>query len=179
VSLPEPREPGLYRLALVCLGNICRSPMAHVTLEAHLVGAGLDDRVHVRSAGTGGWHVGEPMDRRAAATLAEAGYDPSRHRGQQFAASWYDEVDLVMAMDTSNLEDLSDLLPPGSGATLEGRLRRFRDFDPLVGDGDDDRDVPDPYYGAESGFDSVLAMVERTSEALTTLLGRTLGGTRT
>lgn len=179
MNLPGPREPGLYRLALVCLGNICRSPMAHATLEAHLVGAGLDDRVHVRSAGTGGWHVGEPMDRRAAATLTAAGYDPSRHRGQQFAASWYDEFDLVLAMDTSNLEDLTDLLRAGSGAgTDTGRLRRFRDFDPVVGAGDDDRDVPDPYYGAESGFDSVLAMVERTSEALTAVLGRTLRETR-
>ena len=120
------------------------------------------------------------MDRRAAETLAAAGYDPSRHRGQQFAAAWYDEVDLVLAMDTSNLEDLGDLLPAGSGAgAADGRLRRFRDFDPLAGDGDDDRDVPDPYYGAASGFDSVLAMVERTSEALTDVLGRALGGTRT
>lgn len=177
MSLPEPREPGLYRLALVCLGNICRSPMAHVVLEAHLAGAGLDDRVHVRSAGTGGWHVGEPMDRRAAATLQQAGFDPSRHRGQQFAASWYDEVDLVLAMDTSNLEDLSDLLPGGSGPGADNvRLRRFRDFDPVVGD--DDRDVPDPYYGADDGFATVLAMVERTSEALTAALGRTLGGAR-
>jgi protein-tyrosine phosphatase len=184
-SLPEPREPGLYRLALVCLGNICRSPMAHVVLEAHLAGAGLDDRVHVRSAGTGGWHVGEPMDRRAAATLAGAGYDPSGHRGQQFSSSWYDELDLVLAMDTSNLEDLSGLLPSGTrtaDGTGPARLARFRDFDPLAGDpgdpdgpdGPGDRDVPDPYYGADDGFATVLAMVERTSEALTALLERTL-----
>ena len=73
----------------------------------------------------------------------------------------------MLAMDTSNLEDLSDLLPPGSGATLGPACGASATSTPCVGDGDDDRDVPDPYYGAESGFDDVLAMVERTSEALT------------
>ena len=78
--------PGRYRIALVCLGNICRSPMAHVVLEQRLAEAGLDDRVEVASSGTGGWHVGDPMDERAAATLAAAGYDPSRHRARQYDA---------------------------------------------------------------------------------------------
>ena len=169
VVLPEPREPGIYRLALVCLGNICRSPMAHVVLESRLRDAGLDDRVHVRSAGTGGWHVDEPMDRRAAATLTAAGYDPNRHRGVQFAASWWDELDLVLAMDSSNLADLAATLPPDGP---RARLRRFRDLDP--GADDTDRDVPDPYDGADDGFAAVLALVERTSAALVTSLRATL-----
>ena len=168
-SLPPPREPGAYRLALVCLGNICRSPMAHVVLEARLAETGLDDRVHVRSAGTGGWHVDEPMDRRAAATLGTAGYDPSRHRGRQFGADWFASSDLVLAMDTSNLQDLQDLAGTDADAS---RLRRFRDLDPAATDVD--RDVPDPYYGADDGFATVLAMVERTSDALVSALAAEL-----
>ena len=89
----------MYRIAFVCLGNICRSPMADVVLTARVEEAGLADRVTVASSGTGDWHVGHPMDHRAAATLAAAGYDPTRHRAQQFAASWLDEFDLVLAMD--------------------------------------------------------------------------------
>jgi protein-tyrosine phosphatase len=169
--VPPPREAGRYRLALVCLGNICRSPMAHVVLEAHLAGAGLRDRVEVRSAGTAGWHVGKPMDDRAAATLRAAGHDPSRHRAQQFDVAWFEEADLVLAMDTANLEDLRDLLP---SYAEQGRLGRYRDHDPHAVDGD--RDVPDPYYGGTDGFDLVLAMVERTSAALTARVGAQVSG---
>jgi protein-tyrosine phosphatase len=169
--LPRPREAGRYRLALVCLGNICRSPMAHVVLEAHLAEAGLRDRVGVRSAGTAGWHVGKAMDERAAATLREADHDPSQHRAQQFDAAWFTEVDLVLAMDTANLEDLRALLPADGDPQ---RLGRFRDHDPTASQGD--RDVPDPYYGDHDGFDLVLAMVERTSAALTARIAALLDG---
>jgi protein-tyrosine phosphatase len=170
-ALPPPTEAGRYRLALVCLGNICRSPMAHVVLESRLAEADLLDRVEVRSAGTGGWHVGRPMDERAAATLRDADYDPSRHRAQQFDTAWFGQVDLVLAMDSANLADLHDLLPPGAEPD---RLRRFRDHDPESGDGD--RDVPDPYYGDDDGFDRVLAMVERTCAALTSQIAARLAG---
>ncbi|QIK68688.1 low molecular weight phosphotyrosine protein phosphatase [Nocardioides sp. HDW12B] len=154
--------------------------MAHVVLEARLVEAGLDDRVHVRSAGTGGWHVGEPMDRRAAATLRDSGHDPSRHRGQRFEADWFARTDLVLAMDGSNLQDLADLQDlagtdePGEpgGPAETSRLLRYRDLDPAATDGD--RDVPDPYYGADDGFATVLAMVERTTDALVDALSTTL-----
>jgi len=151
--LPPPRQPGRYAVALVCLGNICRSPTAEVVLTQRLAAAGLDDRVVVRSAGTGDWHVGNPMDGRAAETLNAAGYDPSRHRAQQYAASWAGEHDLVLAMDHDNLADL--------GGRSE-RVGMFRDFDPV----DPGSDVPDPYYGGADGFAEVLAMVERTSDAL-------------
>jgi protein-tyrosine phosphatase len=153
VRLPPPRHPGRYAVALVCLGNICRSPTAHVVLEARLADAGLDDRVSVRSSGTGDWHVGRPMDQRAAATLSESGYDPSHHRARQYDTSWAEEDDLVLAMDHENLADL--------GGRSE-RVALFRDLDP-VGTGED---VPDPYYGGADGFADVLAMVERTSDAL-------------
>lgn len=160
--LPTPRTPGRYSLALVCLGNICRSPTAHVVLEARLADAGLADRVSVESSGTGDWHVGKPMDRRAAASLSGAGYDPSRHRARQYDAS-ADGFDLVLAMDHDNLHDLGG---------RSQRLGLFRDHDP-VGTGED---VPDPYYGGADGFADVLTIVERTATALVGELRAALGG---
>ena len=152
--LPAPRQPGAYRIALVCLGNICRSPMAEVVLRSKLEDAGLGDRVEVVSSGTGDWHVGNPMDRRAAATLTAHGYDASRHRAQQFEASWLDECDAVLAMDASNRADI------GEG---DGRVLMFRDFDPRLAPDDGERDVPDPYYGDDDGFGHVLGIVQRTA----------------
>lgn len=160
--LPAPRNPGHYRIGIVCLGNICRSPMADVVLTTMLAEAGLEDRVEVASSGTGDWHVGNPMDRRAAAKLTEHGYDPSQHRAQQFQPSWHTDCDLVLAMDSSNRSDLLDLAA-GEPTADPGRLRMFRDFDPLA---DEDRDVPDPYFGAEDGFEHVMGIVRRTSGEL-------------
>ncbi|WP_374456838.1 low molecular weight protein-tyrosine-phosphatase [Nocardioides sp.] len=162
MRLPDPRIPGHYRIALVCLGNICRSPMAHVVLESRLADAGLDDRVEVRSSGTGGWHVGNPMDDRAAATLTAAGYDPTRHRAQQYDATWPEAYDLVLVMDGSNLADVGG---------RSDRIGLFRDLDPV----DPGGEVPDPYYGGADGFEEVLAMVERTSDAIVTALDGALG----
>ena len=161
-SLPPPRTPGRYRIALVCLGNICRSPTAHVVLERRLADAGLDDRVEVASSGTGGWHVGNPMDERAAATLTSAGYDATRHRARQYDATWPEAYDLVLVMDESNLADVG-------GRT--SRVGLFRDLDPV----DPGGEVPDPYYGGADGFEEVLAMVERTSDAIVAALAATVG----
>jgi protein-tyrosine phosphatase len=154
-ELPPPRTPGRYRVALVCLGNICRSAMADVVLTEAVADAGLGDRVEVTSSGTGGWHIGDPMDRRAAATLAAHGYDGSSHRVRQFDPGWHDEVDLVLAMDATNHADLR------ATADADDRLLMFRDFDPRATD--DDREVPDPFFGDDDGFRHVMAVVERTS----------------
>jgi protein-tyrosine phosphatase len=163
-ELPTPRTPGRYSVALVCLGNICRSPMADVVLTQRVDEAGLAGRVTVSSCGTGDWHVGQPMDPRAAATLAAGDYDPSMHRARQFDPSWLEENDLVLAMDHQNL---SDVVSDG-GAPGDDRLRLFRDFDPIGTGGD----VPDPYYGGDAGFEEVLQMVERTAAALVGALQR-------
>jgi protein-tyrosine phosphatase len=136
--------------------------MAHVVLAAALDDAGLGDRVEVTSSGTGGWHVGNPMDRRAAATLTAGGYDASRHRARQYDAASADRLDLVLAMDGDNLADIGG---------VSQRVRLFRDFDP-VGTGGD---VPDPYYGGDAGFEEVLTMVERTSGTLVDLLADAVG----
>ncbi len=163
-ALPPARTPGEYRVTMVCLGNICRSPMAHVVLAERLVDAGLDDVVEVTSSGTGGWHVGDPMDRRAAATLTASGYDATRHRARQWDGDREgdhgdDRADLVLAMDRQNLADVGG---------PSDRVRLFRDFDPR----DPGSEVPDPYYGGDSGFEEVLAMVERTAAALVSALER-------
>lgn len=164
MRLPPPRAPGHYRIALVCLGNICRSPMADVVLNERLDQAGLTDTVEVTSSGTAGWHVGKVMDERAAALLTQEGYDASRHRARQFDPAWRDDHDLVLAMDASNLSDLG-----GHGGHGD-RLMMFRDLDPV----ETGSDVPDPYYGGPDGFEEVLRMVERTSTAIVTALQREL-----
>ena len=151
----------MYRIALVCLGNICRSPIADVVVEAALADAGLADRVEATSCGTGTWHVGEQMDRRAAAVLQRSGYDASRHRARHFGADWYDR-DLILVMDRANLTDVLAELP----AERHDRVRMFRSFDPEVALGNDVPDVPDPFYGGDEGFDDVLAIVERTAREL-------------
>lgn len=166
-SLPAGGSP--YRVVLVCLGNICRSPMADVVAnrlldEARARGEELD--VEVTSAGTAGWHVGRPMDDRAAEVLRRSSYDPSRHRARQFGPELFDH-DLVLAMDRSNLVDVLARVP----ADRHDRVRLFRSFDPEAG-GVDVPDVPDPYYGGDEGFHDVLAMVERTTAHLVAELAR-------
>ena len=163
--LPEPRSPGRYRIGVVCLGNICRSPTAQVVLESLLEKAGLLDVVEVASCGTGTWHLGEAMDERAATILTAAGYDASRHRARKFDDGWLDDYDLVLAMDQQNLADIG-------GRT--SRVAMFRDFDPV----DTGADVPDPYYGGLGGYEEVLRMVERTGTAIVVALQEELAFTR-
>jgi protein-tyrosine phosphatase len=166
MSLPAPTGSP-YRIGIVCLGNICRSPTADVVLRKLLADAGLTDRVEVTSSGTGDWHVGGPMDTRAAAQLTAAGYDASAHRAQQFGPAWLDR-DLLLAMDAKNLADI------GGG---NDRVRMFRSFDPEVpADATTtELDTPDPYGGGEDGFVAVLEIVERTCRQLGRELEELLG----
>ncbi len=150
--LPPPRHQGRpYRVCCVCLGNICRSPMAEVVLRDQVAQAGLAGRIEVDSAGTGDWHVGGPMDREARAQLADRGYDGEAHRARQFDQSWLPELDLVLAMDTRNVRDLR----AQARAAEADRIVLFGDVAGLGG-----RDVPDPYYGTADDFADVLAMLE-------------------
>lgn len=151
---------GPTRVALVCLGNICRSPMADVVLEHRLADAGVDDVV-VSSAGTGDWHVGQPMDERAAAKLTAAGYDASRHRARNFTAEWFEQQDLILTMDLSNH---TDVLALARTDEHRAKVRMYRSFDPEADS--PDAEVPDPWYGGPEGFDDVLQMVERTTDEL-------------
>lgn len=164
VSVPPPRQPGRYAVALVCLGNICRSPTADVVLTRYLEDASIDG-VSVESCGTGDWHRGEPMDHRSAEILREAGYDPDRHRARHFDATWFDH-DLILVMDRSNRRDVLAELP----ADRRDRVRMFRSYDPEALDADIASgvgpDVPDPWYGGTAGFRDVLTMVERTARVI-------------
>jgi protein-tyrosine phosphatase len=150
-----------FRIGIVCLGNICRSPMAHVVLQDRIDRAGLSDEVVVTSSGTGGWHRGEPMDRRAAATLTDAGYDASKHVARTFSPDWYAENDLLLAMDASNYADMIEQAPT---VDAQQQVRMFRSFDPEAPS--PDAEVPDPWYGGPEGFVEVLEMVERTADEI-------------
>jgi protein-tyrosine phosphatase len=145
-------------ICFVCLGNICRSPMAEIVMRDLVREAGLADRVRVSSAGTSDWHVGDAADSRAAEVLAGNGYDASAHRARQFRATWFADHDLVVAMDRSNERDLRRMAPPGA----ERRVRLLTSFDPEA----TSPDVPDPYYGGADGFTDVLATVERGCRGL-------------
>ena len=168
-ALPAPRRPsGPYRVCLVCLGNICRSPMAEVVLRAGLDRAGLGGLVEVDSAGTGDWHLGEPMAEQAGEELARRGYDGSAHRARRIKRSWLGERDLVLAMDLSNLAALRAL---ASDAEAAGpRLMLFRSFDPalaggLLGDPWDGA-VPDPYGAPQAAFAQSLDLVQAAAAGL-------------
>ena len=176
-ALPVPPAPrrasGPYRVCFVCLGNICRSPMADVLLRAELAGAGLDGLVQVDSAGTGDWHVGGPMDRRARAELARHGYDGAAHRARQFRPSWFAGRDLVLAMDRANLADLREMAPDADAA---GRVLLFRSFDPaLASDDRYDGQVPDPYGGAAEDYAAAFDLVQAAVHGLTGQLAGLLG----
>jgi protein-tyrosine phosphatase len=134
--------------------------MAEVVLRARFDDAGLADHVTVESAGTGAWHVGKDADPRSRATLQEAGYEFG-HSARQFDVEWFDTCDLILAMDQenlSNLRNLAETYERESAATL-----LLRQFDPSAPAG---AEVPDPYYGGDSGFREVLAMVERAADGV-------------
>ena len=151
-----------YRIVFVCMGNICRSPTAEVVMQSRLEEAGLADRVVVASAGTGNWHVGDGIDERAGDALAGAGYDGSRHRARQFVRSWFDDYDLVIAMDRSNRHFLTQLARDDDD---RAKLRMLMSYDPVAARRGE-LDVPDPYYDNDEGFARVLAMVERACDGL-------------
>ncbi len=170
-ALPPPREPGPpYTVCLVCLGNICRSPMAEVVLRSELAQAGLADAVTVDSAGTGDWHIGYPMDRRAQAELARRRYDGSAHRARQIDASWLPGRDLFLAMDRRNLADLRRMAAQaGIPAT---RVRLFGEAGGLG----PDQDIPDPYGGEAGDFATALELIQAGARQLTEHLGVLLAG---
>jgi protein-tyrosine phosphatase len=144
VSDPRPR----LSVVFVCTGNICRSPIAEKVFVHELEQAGLADAVHVSSAGTGSWHVGSPADERATAVLRGAGYQVD-HIARQVDAEQLG-ADLVVALDNSHRRALQSLVPEPD------RVRLLRSFDPDAPAG---AEVPDPYYGDDDGFATVLEMI--------------------
>ena len=137
---------------MVCMGNICRSPTAHGVLHKMVADAGLADHIRVDSAGTHGYHVGEPPDERAQAHAARRGYDLSAQRARKLTRRDFSDYDLVLVMDDNNEHAARALCPPGS----KDRLRRLTDFCTTL----QAHEVPDPYYGGADGFEHVLDVVE-------------------
>jgi len=174
--LPPPRNPsGPYRVVCVCLGNICRSPMAEVVLRAQIAAAGLQDRVIVDSAGTGDWHVGDRMNPPARRLLERRGYDGAAHRARQVDASWLAERDLILAMDGSNLANLRALAQQDDAAP--DTVRRIRLFGEVAGL--DGADVPDPWGGSPAEFARVLTMLETGMARIVSQLRDVVGATAT
>jgi low molecular weight protein-tyrosine phosphatase len=167
------------RLLFVCMGNICRSPTAEGVMRRLLADRGLTGRVEVDSAGTTAYHVGDPPDSRMRQAAARRGY---RLDGQarRVTADDFARFDLIVAMDRDNLADLEELAKgsagsadgvegghaggdePGGAPTPRAELRLFSDFLPAGSP----PDVPDPYYGGERGFETVLDLIEQASPAI-------------
>ena len=137
----------------VCLGNICRSPAAEGVLRAKAKERAI--KITIDSAGTGGWHAGDPPDARMIKTAARRGYDLSYQRARQVDLSDFYQFDYILAMDLSNHTDLLDLAP--TNRTCDIRL--FLDFADC-----EERETPDPYYGSGDGFERVLDLIERGAE---------------
>ncbi len=145
------------RILVVCLGNICRSPLAEGALCARIGASHLAGRVEVDSAGTGGWHAGEPPDRRAIACARRHGVDIGGLRARQLRARDFEDFDWLLCADASNLRDVRQLAP----AAARDRVALLLDWAGTVPGGE----VPDPYYGGEEHFEEVWGMVDAAALA--------------
>lgn len=143
------------RVLFVCLGNICRSPLAEVVVKAAAAKRGLD-HYHFESAGTGSWHVGGPADHRSAAKAKEKGLDLSRHTAQQITPANCRSWDWLVAMDAENKLNLLQMGIPAE------RIIMMRQFE---ADGHAP-DVPDPYFGGAHGFEDAYQMLAANAESL-------------
>jgi len=160
-----------YRICFVCLGNICRSPMAEVVTRSLLDVAGLADRVTVSSTGTGDWHVGKSAHSGSVRALAARGYDGSRHRAQQLTTENLADYDLLVALDTANVIDIETLFDKwGFAERPEVRLLRDDAPDSAPGLG-----VPDPYGLGDDAFDHALDLVEAACAGLVERLKEAFG----
>ena len=148
-----------YRILFVCMGNICRSPIAEAVLRGMAQREGLVGLLEADSAGTHGhYHAGESPDPRAHRVGARRGYDLSRIRARRVIEADFDRFDRVLALDQDNLASLQRLCPEEHRA----KLGMFLDYAPDLGVSD----IPDPYYGAESGFERVLDLCELAAKGL-------------
>ena len=141
-------------ILMVCLGNICRSPMAEGVLRQQLEAAGLGSRVRVDSAATGTSHIGHPPDERAIACAARNGVDISAQRARRLLAEDFDEFDVILCADRTILHDARIRKPRTAHAQVELMLEWS---------GAGRKDVPDPYYGSQRDFDQAFKLVEKVA----------------
>jgi protein-tyrosine phosphatase len=154
------------RVLFVCMGNICRSPTAQGVFRKLLKEEGLEAVIGIDSAGTHAYHTGKPPDRRARETALRRGIDLSDLRARPVESADFNRFEYILAMDQDNYRNLERICPQGA----ERKLMLFMDFAPHLRT----RDVPDPYYGGESGFERVFDMVEAASAGLLAEIRRRL-----
>ena len=145
----------MLNVLFVCLGNICRSPLAEGIFQDLLVKKKLSDQFFCDSAGTSGWHIGAQPDRRSEAIANKHGFTLS-HSGRQIEQEDFENFDYIIAMDQSNLENIKQV--QGYETFNKDRLVLMRKFD----DESPNKDVPDPYFGGPEGFETVYQMLDRS-----------------
>jgi len=150
----------MIKVLFVCTGNICRSPTAEGVLRHFIAAEGLTGMIEADSAGTHGYHVGEPPDPRTIEAAAARGFDLTPLRARKVVRADFERFDLILAMDRGHLAHLEALRPVGARAAV----KLFLSYHPGES-GESLADVPDPYYGGPAGFEEVLDLVERTSRA--------------
>lgn len=147
----------MKRILFVCLGNICRSPLAAGVVKAYGYKKNISDLIYCDSAGTAGYHVGAPPDHRSIQIANNHGIELI-HRGRKFSKADFTNFDYIIAMDRTNYEDMLTL---ANSSAEKSKLLEFRAFDP-EGPGD----VPDPYYGSLADFEMVYQLCERNAAPL-------------
>ena len=153
----------MINVLFVCLGNICRSPLAEGVFQNLVEQKKLSDLIFCDSAGTSGWHIGEPPDRRSEAIANQHGLTLN-HSGRQLEPDDFKNFDYIIAMDKDNLRDIQQA--HGFKNIEESRILMMREFD----DVDKGADVPDPYFGGPEGFENVYQMLERSCKNLLTFI---------
>ena len=146
------------KVLFVCMGNICRSPTAHGVFRYLVAEAGFEARIEIDSAGTHGYHVGEPPDERATETALARGVDIGDLRARRAEPEDFLYYDYILAMDQDNYHSLARICPRG----MERKLLLLMDYAPDLRR----REVPDPYYGGQQGFDQVFDLVEAAARGL-------------
>lgn len=153
--MPDKQSVGVL---FVCLGNICRSPSSEGVFRQCVEQASLDHAIHIDSAGTGNFHIGLPPDSRAIAAAAKRGINLTKLRARQVHHSDFLKFDYILAMDRQNYKDLVAMAPIG----YRDRIAMFLDFAEQV----NTREIPDPYYGGDQGFEQVLDMIKDACDGL-------------
>jgi protein-tyrosine phosphatase len=148
----------MIKVLFVCMGNICRSPTAEGVFRHLVDSAGLTQQIHIDSAGTHAYHVGNPPDERSQAAALKRNINLSKQRARKVSSRDFSDFDYVLAMDNSNMRDLQ-LIVPATAKTQPDLFLNFAQQYP-------EREVPDPYYGGANGFEHVLDLVEDAARGL-------------